>query len=118
MSSRARGRLGKPLLSSPDEAGTLSGSASVGSLLLVCGVIGPPVDIAVFTVEGALRPGYSPIREFNSLLSLGPYGWVNVANFIIFGLLMTAFAAGVRTVIRTGPPPQQDLSCWLSLGWA
>lgn len=81
----------------------VNGQGSIGSLLLVCGVIGPPVDIAVFTVEGALRPGYSPIREFNSLLSLGPYGWVNVANFIIFGLLMTAFAAGVRTVIRTGP---------------
>lgn len=103
MSSSARGRLGKPLLSSPDDAGTVSGSASVSGLLLVCGVIGAPVNIAVFTVEGALRPGYSPIRDYTSFLSLGPDGWINVANFIVFGVLMTAFAAGVTTVIRTGP---------------
>jgi hypothetical protein len=102
MSSSARGRLGKPLLSSPDDAGAIR-SAWVGGLLLACGVIGAPVNIAVFTVEGALRPGYSAIRDYTSFLSLGPDGWINVANFIVFGVLMTAFAAGVTTVIRTGP---------------
>jgi hypothetical protein len=77
--------------------------SSEGGLLLACGVIAAPVNIAVFTVEGALRPGYSPIRDFTSFLSLGPDGWINVANFIVFGVLMMAFAAGVRMVIRTGP---------------
>jgi hypothetical protein len=81
----------------------VKGQGSVGSLLLACGVIGAPVNIAVFTVEGALRPGYSPIRDFTSFLSLGPDGWINVVNFIVFGVLMTAFAAGATTVIRTGP---------------
>src|ERR1700674_3179733 len=83
----------------------VNGQGSIGSLLLVCGVIGPPVDIAVFTVEGALRPEYSPIRDFTSFLSFGPYGWVNVANFIVLRLLMTAFAAGVPTLFWAGAPP-------------
>jgi hypothetical protein len=71
--------------------------------LLVCGLVGPPVNVAVFTVEGAIRPGYSAIRDFNSLLSLGSHGWVNIANFIVLGLLMIAFAVGVQWVLRDGP---------------
>ncbi|HXN90460.1 MAG TPA: DUF998 domain-containing protein [Candidatus Sulfotelmatobacter sp.] len=103
MWSSVQSQLREPSLSSADDPRPATGQALVGGLLLACGVIGPPVNIAVFTVEGALRPEYSPIRDFTSFLSLGPYGWVNVANFIVLGLLMTAFAAGVRTVIRTGP---------------
>jgi hypothetical protein len=43
--------------------------------------------------------GWHPIRptEVNwpSSTALGPYGWIQVANFLIFGLLMLVFAAGL-----------------------
>ncbi len=43
--------------------------------------------------------GWHPIRptEVNwpSSTALGPYGWIQVANFLLFGLLMLVFAAGL-----------------------
>jgi hypothetical protein len=57
--------------------------------------------------------GWHPIRptEVNwpSSTALGPYGWIQVANFLIFGLLMLVFAAGLwnaakaRGWSRVGP---------------
>jgi Protein of unknown function (DUF998) len=40
-------------------------------LLLACGVIGPPLFVIVFLIEGAMRPGYSARRHYVSQLSLG-----------------------------------------------
>jgi hypothetical membrane protein len=72
-----------------------------GSLLL-CGVVGPPLFFAIFTVAGALRPGYSAVRDYVSTLSVGDQGWVQRGNFILFGLLMLGFAVGARSALRTG----------------
>jgi hypothetical membrane protein len=72
-------------------------------LLLAAGIAGPILFFAVFTVAGAIRPGYSVLRDFVADLSLGDQGWVQIANFIVFGLLTLAFAAGVRSALRTGP---------------
>jgi hypothetical protein len=75
------------------------------NLLLTCGAIGPLLFITVFTVEGALRPGYRPWRHFISLLARGDRSWVQTANFIVCGLFMLAFAVGAaRTVISDTMP--------------
>ncbi|HZD24185.1 MAG TPA: DUF998 domain-containing protein [Acidimicrobiia bacterium] len=50
--------------------------------------------IVVF-VEGAFRSGYDPTRHMISALSLGDHGWVQVANFILFGVGMLVFAIGL-----------------------
>lgn len=68
-------------------------------MLLACGVAGGPVFITVFVIAGALRPGYDATQAPVSLLTLGPGGWVQVADFLVFGMLTIAFAAGLR---RTG----------------
>jgi hypothetical protein len=64
--------------------------------LLWCGVVGPPLFVAVFLVEGATRRGYDPVRLPISLLSLGPTGWTQTLNFIIDGALVIGFAIGLR----------------------
>lgn len=63
--------------------------------LLWCGVVGPILFILVFLVEGALRPGYRPRRHFVSLLARGERGWVQVANFIVCGVLGLGFVIGL-----------------------
>lgn len=63
--------------------------------LLRCGVAAGPLFITVFLVEGARRPGYKPLRHPVSSLSLGPHGWVQVANFSATGTLCLAGAAGL-----------------------
>jgi hypothetical membrane protein len=64
--------------------------------LLACGAICGPLFVAVFLVEGALRPGYSALRHPVSALAIGPSGWVQDANFVVTGTLVVAFAVGLR----------------------
>ena len=70
--------------------------------LLFCGVIGPLLFIVVFTIEGRLRPGYRPRRHFVSSLALGPRGWIQVANFLVCGVLMLSFAVGMFAAVAPG----------------
>jgi len=68
--------------------------------LLACGIIGPLFFITVFLIEGATRPDYSPLRHPVSSLSYGDWGWMQRINFVITGLLLFAFAIGLRRVLR------------------
>jgi hypothetical protein len=68
----------------------------VTSRLLLCGVVGPVIFVASFLIQGALRSGYDALRHPVSLLSLGPAGWVQIATFLITGLLIAAYAVGLR----------------------
>jgi hypothetical membrane protein len=70
--------------------------------LLACGVIGGPLFVATFLVEGATRAGYDPLRHPVSSLALADSGWMQTANFVVTGLLMLAFAAGLRRALRSG----------------
>ena len=70
--------------------------------LLTCGVIGPVLFVVAFLIEGAIRPDYDPARVFVSQLSLGDEGWLQVANFVVSGLLIAAFAVGLRRVLASG----------------
>jgi Protein of unknown function (DUF998) len=71
-------------------------------LLLACGVIGPPLFVIVFLIEGATRPGYSAWRHYVSQLSLGEGGWMQIANFLVCGLLSLCFALGLRRTLQGG----------------
>lgn len=63
-------------------------------LPLWAGVLAPVLFAAVFTLDGVFRPGYSAYNEAISYLDLGASGWIQRANFMLFGLLLMVFAAG------------------------
>jgi len=67
--------------------------------LLACGAVGAPLFVVSFLLQGAARAGYSPMRHPVSSLALGPGGWVQAVTFVVTGLLMLAFAAGVRRAL-------------------
>ena len=67
--------------------------------LLVCGAIAGPLFVIAFLIEGATRADYNPLRHPVSSLALGDNGWTQTANFIITGLLMLAFAVGLRRAL-------------------
>ena len=62
----------------------------------LAGTIGPALFLTVVLVEGAVRPGYRALHDTISELSLGRRGWIQTANFLIFGILFIVFARGVR----------------------
>ena len=55
-------------------------------------VIGSIGLLALFTVLGFLRPGYSPVRQAISDLGIGPLAWALNAGLIITGVLLIGFA--------------------------
>jgi uncharacterized protein DUF998 len=71
-------------------------------LLLACGAIGPLLNIVVILILGATRPGYNAWQIPDSNLELGDGGWIQIANYIVTGVLLLGFAIGLRRVLRTG----------------
>src|SRR5215472_11270162 len=55
--------------------------------LVSCGGVGAFLFTATYLFEGITRPGYSAWQQPISALSLGPGGWVQQVNFVVFGLL-------------------------------
>jgi hypothetical protein len=70
--------------------------------LLASGVVAGPLFTVVAVVEMLTRPGFDLRRHDLSLLSNGNLGWIQVANFVVTGLLAIAAAAGMKRVLRSG----------------
>jgi hypothetical membrane protein len=70
--------------------------------LLTCGVVAGPLFLGVAILQALTRPGFELARHPISLLSLGDLGWIQIANFLVSGLLMLAFALGLRRALRGG----------------
>lgn len=71
-------------------------------LLLLCGAIAGPLFIFVLLVQDYTRPGFDPRLDLLSLLSLGDWGWVQIVNFILAGLLNLLYAVGLWRRLHPG----------------
>ena len=73
------------------------------------GIIAPILFVATFTIEGLFRENYSQMKNFISELSIGNGGWIQIANFMTFGILFFIFSLKVFKEFRkrglplTGP---------------
>src|SRR5690606_10595942 len=71
--------------------------------LLWTGIAGPALFTLVWLVEGAIRPGYDPMRSWISELALSDRGWIQIANFLVSGLLLALYGLALRRALRDGP---------------
>ena len=71
-------------------------------LSIWAGIIGSTLFVAIFMLEGWLRPGYEPLKMYVSELSLGPRGWIQIVNFIVFGVLLLVFTRSVAAEFQSG----------------
>jgi hypothetical membrane protein len=71
--------------------------------LVTAGVVAGPLFVATGLLQVLTRDGFDLTRHPLSLLALGDAGWVQISNFIVAGVLMLAFAAGVARSLDTGP---------------
>jgi Protein of unknown function (DUF998) len=69
---------------------------------LWAGLVAPILFTGVYLIEGATRRDYDPIRLQVSLLSLGDRGGIQVASFLVNGVLLVAFATALRSRLRDG----------------
>ena len=66
------------------------------------GILAPIIFVGVFIAEGFLRSGYDPMSMYISALSLGDRGWIQIANFLVLGLLLFIFTLGLSKEFQTG----------------
>lgn len=69
--------------------------------LLFCGMIAGPIYILVGLAQILLRPGFDVTRHPLSMMSLGPWGWVQVVNFLVCGALTVLGGIGLYRAVRT-----------------
>ena len=61
-----------------------------------------PLFVTVTAIGIVSREGFDLRRNGISQLSLGDRGWIQIANFIVAGLLSIAFAVGARRALQPG----------------
>jgi hypothetical protein len=70
--------------------------------LLAGGASAGPLYITVGLGQILLRDGFDMRRHALSLMSNGAPGWIQIANFLLCGVLVIAGAIGVRRVLYPG----------------
>jgi succinate dehydrogenase/fumarate reductase cytochrome b subunit len=70
--------------------------------LLRCGILAGPVFVTVGLIQAFTIPGFDLTHHYLSQLSSGELGWIQMANFVITGLLTIAAAVGVRRALGGG----------------
>jgi hypothetical protein len=87
--------------------------------LSLFGLVAGPFYLALGLGHALLRPGFALAHQPLSLLSVGEWGWVQIANFIITGalVLLTARGWSARLALATlGGASWTLLGFWLGLG--
>ena len=67
---------------------------------LWCGVVAGPLYVAIGLAQILTRDGFDMRRHAISVLSNGDLGWIQIASFLVSGVLVLAGAAGVRRAWR------------------
>ncbi|MFI1939665.1 DUF998 domain-containing protein [Streptomyces purpureus] len=85
----------------PAATGTRAGTTTRS--LLTCAVVASPLWAAVSLIQAAGRDGFDITRHPLSALSNGSLGWLQIANFVVAGLLLAIGATGLRRTLHGTP---------------
>jgi hypothetical protein len=77
-------------------------AARITKSLLGYGVIAGPIYVVVALAQALTRQGFDMSRHAWSLLENGELGWIQIANFIVVGLMTVAAAIGLRRALAPG----------------
>jgi hypothetical protein len=94
--ARATGPSGSPLVGRGDADRT----AAITRSLLGYGVLAGPVYVVAGLAQALTRDGYDLTRHDLSLLANGPLGWIQIATFVLTGLMTIAAAVGMSRSLR------------------
>lgn len=75
---------------------------SLTRILLLCGAIAGPLFILTVLIQDYTRPAFNPRLQPLSLLSLGEWGWVQIVNFVLAGVLNLLYAGGLWRRLHPG----------------
>jgi Protein of unknown function (DUF998) len=75
---------------------------SLTRILLLCGAIAGPLFILTVLIQDYTVPAFNPRLQALSLLSLGEWGWVQIVNFVLAGVLNLLYAGGLWRRLHPG----------------
>jgi hypothetical protein len=75
---------------------------SLTRILLLCGAIAGPLFLFTVLIQDYTRPGFDPRLDVLSLHSLGDWGWVQITNFALAGVLNLLYAVGLWRRLHPG----------------
>jgi len=81
---------------------SLRGNSPSARALLACGIVAGPIYMIIGIIQILIRPGFDVTRHALSLMSNGDLGWIQIGNFILTGILVIAFALGIRKALAGG----------------
>lgn len=73
-------------------------------------IAGAALYIGLDVAAQLLPPHYSPIKQAESDLAVGPYGWIMTVNFVIRGLLSAAIVVALWQVLPPSPRTRLGLA--------
>jgi hypothetical protein len=71
--------------------------------LLACGAAAGPLFALVAVAEAVTRTGFDIVRNPISQLSDGSLGWIQIANFVVYGALTVAGSRGLASALAGTP---------------
>ncbi|HEV7965152.1 MAG TPA: DUF998 domain-containing protein [Actinoplanes sp.] len=84
-------------------ATTVSAAPATTRSLLTCAAVAGPLWAVVSIAQAVTRDGFDVTRHPLSALSNGSLGWLQIANFVIAGVLTVAGAVGLRRALSGTP---------------
>jgi len=78
----------------------MSKRLNINSVPAIVGIVGPIVVIVGDLAASLSMPGYSPIRDSVSSFALTSLGWLQTICFLVMGLLLEIFVAGLFFNLR------------------
>lgn len=91
---------GTGMIRAPATGTACDPATRVTKSLLGYGVLAGPSYVVVVVAQALFRPGFNIMRDDASLLSNGSFGWIQVANFLVTGLMVIACAVGMGQALR------------------
>src|SRR5262245_29552029 len=70
------------------------------------GMIGSATFVAVFILQDLLHSDYDWVTTAVSAHSIGPHGWIQIASFVVNGMLLFVFAWAVAGAAQKGATSQ------------
>ena len=76
------------------------GGLDIHGILALAGIVGPLVLIALDLTAALAVPNYNLVRDSISSLALTSLGWIQTIGFLVIGLLIEIFTAGLFLNIK------------------
>lgn len=89
--------------------------ARVTRSLLGYGILAGPFYVTVSLAQAATRDGFDIRKHAWSMLSNGSLGWIQITNFLLTGLMVVAFAVGLRRALPSVWGPRLIAAFGLSM---